>query len=255
MTTRIDEITDGVYRISTFSPVGPPGGITFNQFLLLDEEPALIHTGMPGHFADTLAAATTVMDPRRLRWITSNHASRPDELGALDQWFGTAPHARVVHGYIACFVHLSEVAPERIRSVADGETVELGARRLRWMATPHVPGPWEAGFWFDEKDRILFTGDVFAQTGQATPTTTDDIVGPAVTHDEGGRATALTAATATTVRTLAQLEPSTLALMHGPTFRGDGATALRSLADHFEDRFRREADATLSTLASQPSRC
>jgi len=44
--TRVDEIADGIFRIST--PVPPsvvPGGFTFNQYLVRDAEPLLFHTG------------------------------------------------------------------------------------------------------------------------------------------------------------------------------------------------------------------
>ena len=68
MDTRIDEIEDRIYRISTYTAEGPPGGITFNQFLVDAEEPLLVHTGMRVHFADTLTAARRVVDPARLRW-------------------------------------------------------------------------------------------------------------------------------------------------------------------------------------------
>jgi flavorubredoxin len=236
MTTTIDEIADRVYRISTYSPDGPPGGITFNQFLVDDEEPMLIHTGMRIHFGQTLAALSTVLPPEQLRWITSNHASRPDELGALDDWFAAAPRAEVVHGEIACWVNLTDVTTRSVRSMVDGDHVELGRHRLRWLATPHVPGPWEAGFWFDENESMLFTGDLFAQSGNAVALTTGDIVGPAVIHDTLVRGTALTPATSSTIRSLGDLEPHALALMHGSTYRGDCTAPLHELADHYEAR-------------------
>ena len=40
----------------------------------------------------------------------------------------------------------------------------------------------------------------------------------------------------TTIRGLAELSPRTLALMHGPSFSGDGAAALRALADDYDRR-------------------
>jgi flavorubredoxin len=232
--TTIDEIADHVYRITTLEPYGPPGGLTFNQFLIDDHEPVLIHTGMRAHAADVIDAAATVMPPARLRWITSNHASRPDEFGALDHWFAVAPHAEVVHGETGCFVNLADISERSLRAIGDGDLLEVGAHKLRWYATPHVPGPWEAGFWFDETQRILFTGDVFAQPGPTDATTTGDIVAGAVAHDTWGHGTALTPTTAPTLRALARLGATTLALMHGPTYVGDGTTPLKDLADHYE---------------------
>ena len=51
METRIDEIADGIYRLSTFFPeVVPPAGFTFNQFLVLADEPLLFHCGLRAMF-------------------------------------------------------------------------------------------------------------------------------------------------------------------------------------------------------------
>ncbi|MCA1693928.1 MAG: MBL fold metallo-hydrolase [Actinobacteria bacterium] len=233
MSATVDEIAEGVYRISTHAPEGPPGGITFNQFLIDDDDPILIHTGMRMHFAATLGAASQVMAPDRLRWITSNHASRPDELGALDSWLAVAPRAEVVHGEVACRVNLADVSEGRLRAVADRGLVDVGDHHMRWLATPHVPGPWEAGFWFDETSATLFTGDLFAQAGPAPSLSTADVVSPAIAHDRHSRSTALTPSTAPTIRALGELRPATLALMHGPSFTGDCTAALAALADHF----------------------
>jgi flavorubredoxin len=234
--TVIGEIADDIFRISTFSPAGPPGGITFNQFFIRDDEPVLIHTGMRIHFAQTLEAVRRVVRPESLRWITSNHASRPDELGALNDWFGVAPRAQVVHGQTACRVNLVDVVDRPLRPMPDGERLTIGTHTLRWIATPHMPGPWESGAWFDETTETLFTGDVFAQSGPAVPLTDADIVAAAIAHDQHGRGNAYTPTTAPILRSLAELAPTTLALMHGPAYRGDGAAALNALADHFADQ-------------------
>ena len=47
METKISEIADGIYRLSTFVPdIAPPAGFTFNQFLVLGDEPLMFHTGL-----------------------------------------------------------------------------------------------------------------------------------------------------------------------------------------------------------------
>jgi hypothetical protein len=120
------------------------------------------------------------------------------------------------------------------RALADGEVVALGSMRVRWFDTPHVPGPWEAGVLFEETTRSLFCGDLFARTGPTVPTTTDDIVDAAIAHDHLMHGYAPTPMTGPTLRRLADLRPERLALMHGPTFIGDGAAALSVLADYFD---------------------
>ena len=74
--TRIDEIADAIYRIST--PVPPsliPGGFTFNQFLVVDEQPLLFHTGPRQMFPLVREAMGSVMPPAKLRWVPTRAGS------------------------------------------------------------------------------------------------------------------------------------------------------------------------------------
>ena len=230
------EIDDGIYRISTYLPDGPPGGITFNQFVVMGDEPLLFHTGTRALFPVVRDAVATVVNPTTIRWISSGHASRPDEYGALQEWEATAPHASTTHGRAGGFLCLSDMSSRPLRPIADGEVLDLGSHQLRWMDTPHVPGPWEAGVMFDDSTRTLFCGDLFSRTGQTEPTTTDDVSEAAIAHDQLMHGHAYTPNTGPTLRRLAALEPQRLALMHGPTFCGDGAAQLFALADYFDSR-------------------
>lgn len=231
-----DEIAPGIHRISTYLPDGPPGGITFNQFVVVDEEPLLFHTGTRRLFPAVRDAVATIVDPTAIRWISSGHASRPDEFGALSEWEAAAPHASTAHGRAGCFLCLSDMSARPLRTLADGEVLDLGSHRLRWIDTPHVPGPWEAGVLFDQTTGTLFCGDLFARAGQADPVTTSDISEAAIAHDELMHGNAYTPDTGPTLRRLAGLDPQRLALMHGPTFQGDAGGQLHALADYFDAR-------------------
>jgi flavorubredoxin len=145
-----------------------------------------------------------------------------------------ALHAGTAHGLAGCFLCLSDMSSRPPRPLADGEVLDIGDHRLRWLDTPHVPGPWEAGVLFDESTATLFCGDLFGRTGQTPATTTDDITEAAIAHDQLMHGHAYTLNTGPTLRRLAALEPQRLALMHGPTFYGDGASQLRALADYFD---------------------
>jgi flavorubredoxin len=237
--TRVDEIADNIHRISTFEPDGPPGGITFNQFVVTGDEPLLFHTGTRRLFPAVRDAVATVLDPTSIRWISSGHASRPDEYGALNEWEALAPSATAAHGRTGCFLCLSDTANRPPRGLAHDEVIEVGNHRLQWIDTPHVPGPWEAGVLFDQTSRTLFCGDLFARTGPAPTTTGDSVVAAAVAHDQLMHGHAYTPQTGPTLRRLAALEPHRLALMHGPTFVGDAAAELNQLADYFDSRLAR----------------
>lgn len=232
--TTVSEIADGIHRISTYQPDGPPGGITFNQFVIMGDEPLLFHTGTRQLFPDVHKAVATVVDPSSIRWISSGHASRPDEYGALNEWEALAPEATVAHGHTGCFLCLSDMSARSPRPLADGEAIDIGDHRLQWIDTPHVPGPWEAGVLFDQTTRTLLCGDLFSRTGPAPAATTHGIVDAAIAHDQLMHGHAYTPHTGPTLRRLAALEPERLALMHGPTFVGDAASQLNALADYFD---------------------
>jgi flavorubredoxin len=236
METLVDAIADRIVRISTYVPEGPPGGITYNQFLLLADEPLLFHTGTRRLFPAVRNAVASVADPTGIRWISSTHASRPDEYGALDEWLDEAPGATPAHGLVGCFVCLADLSIRPPRPLGDGEVVDLGGLVVEWIDTPHVPGPWEAGALFERTTGTLFCGDLFARTGETPVVTEDDVVAAAIAHDRLMRGNAVTPWTGATLRRLADLAPRQLALMHGPVFRGDGAAALHALADHFDAR-------------------
>ena len=232
MTARVDEISDGIFRISVFVPeIGPPEGFAFNSVLILGDEPMLFHAGRRDMFPLFSEGVARVMPIERLRWIGFGHVEA-DECGAMNLWLAAAPNAQVVHGATACDISLSDLADRPPRSVEDGELITSGKRRIRFIATPHVPHGWESGVVFEEISGTLFCGDLFTQLG-AEPITEGDLVPAAIRAEELFHATSLGAATAPTIRRLAALEPRALALMHGPSFKGDGGAMLERLADYY----------------------
>jgi flavorubredoxin len=175
-----------------------------------------------------------VLDPARLRWVGFSHFEA-DECGALDEWLTVAPRAEPLCGLVAASVSVNDVAARPARALADGEAVATGRRRFRFLATPHVPHNWEAGLLFEETTATLFCSDLLAHTGDVEPLTTGDVVGRArrmILEVEAGPFAGVypyTPRTEPALRRLAALAPTRLALMHGSTFEGDGAAALRAL--------------------------
>ena len=239
METRLDEVADGIYRLSTLNPhVAPPAGMTFNQFLVLGDEPLLFHTGRRHMFPAVSAAVARVLPPDRLRWITFGHYES-DECGSMNEWLAVAPQAMVAHGRTACRVSLDDMADRAPRGLADGEAIDLGrGKRVRYLDTPHVPHGWEAGVLYEEGTGTLLCGDLFTQVGDPPVLTAGDVVGPAIETEDLFGLSSLHPSTGGTVRRLADLAPRLLALMHGPAFSGDGAGALRALADDYDRRIR-----------------
>jgi len=233
METRVDEIAPRIYRLSTFLPGVGPSGFTFNQFLVEAEQPLLFHCGQRALFPAVSKAVARIMDLRRLRWIAFSHIEA-DECGALGEWLAAAPDATVTHGAIGCAIWLNDQAPRPPRALADGETLDLGDRRVRRLDTPHVPHCWDAGLLWEETTGTLFTSDLFTHVGDPAALTDGDILGPAVDAEKRFGYTAVTPAAGKTIRRLAALEPRTLAVMHGSSFSGNAAPVLESLAGFYD---------------------
>jgi flavorubredoxin len=238
MDVQVDEIGDGIFRFSIFVPaVAPPAGFTFNHFLIEGDEPLLFHCGKRKMFPLLAPAVAKVVPLERLRWITFGHFEA-DECGAMNEWLAAAPRAELAHGMLGCRLSVADMADRPPRVLADGEVVDIGGRRIRYIDTPHVPHGWDAGVIFEETTRTLFAGDLFAHYGRGPALTRSEIVGPATGSDDINGAVALGPTTAPTIRRLADLAPATLAVMHGSSFAGDGKGQLHALADIYERRVR-----------------
>lgn len=239
METRIAEIADRIYRLSAFVPeIAAPAGFTFDQFLVLGDEPLLFHTGLRRMFPLVREAVAQIIPPERLRWITFGHYEA-DECGALNDWLAVAPRAQAAHGQIGCLVSLNDMADRTPRVLADGEVIDLGGGpRVRWLDTPHIPHGWDAGVLYEEASGTLLCGDLFTQVGDGPALTEADIIGPAIAAEDMFHASSLNPAMGAIIRRLAEHSPVTLALMHGPSFNGDAAAALVTLGDDYDRRVR-----------------
>ena len=240
-TTTVNEIADGIYRLSTYVPeVAPPAGFTFNQFLIAADEPLLFHTGPRAMFPVVAEAVATVVPVESVRWITFGHVES-DECGSMNMWLAAAPQSQVAHGALGCMVSLDDMCDRQPRPLADGEVIDLGGKRVRHIDTPHVPHGWEARVLFEETTGTLLCGDLFSHLGNGAAVTTDDIVDPAIAAEDIFRASCMAPDTADVMRRLGDLAPTTLAVMHGSSFTGDGGKALYDLAGAYEQRYLRTA--------------
>ena len=233
MKTEVAQIADDIFRLSTFVPdIAPPAGFTFNQFLIKAEEPLLFHCGPRKMFPLVSAAVSTILPVEQLRWISFGHVES-DECGAMNQWLEAAPNAQIIFNPLGCMVSLNDLADRPPRPVSDDEVLDLGGKRVRIIATPHVPHGWEAQVLYEETTGTLFCGDLFAHVGNGAPVVKTDIVDLAIAGEEIFHSTSIGAATAPTIRRLAELRPRRLALMHGSSFEGDAAGQLERLADAY----------------------
>jgi flavorubredoxin len=239
LVARIDEVAPDLFRISAYMP---EIDLQFNHFVVRDDEPLLFHTGMRRMFPEVREALAKIIDPARLRWISWSHFE-VDECGALNEWLAVAPHAQPLCSQVGALVNIADFSSRPPRGLSKDDVVDTGRHRYRFVPTPHLPHGWDAGVLFEEREGILLCSDLFHQNGDVEPVTSGDVLGrwdAAVTayqaHPVLMDYVPVTPHTRGRLDELAALQPRVLAAMHGSTFVGDGAGALRGAADMLERR-------------------
>jgi len=230
--TNVHEVADGIFRINT--PVPPsviPGGFSFNQFLLVGDEPLLFHSGPRKMFPLVSEAVGTVIPVDSLRYVAFSHFEA-DECGSINEWLAAAPRAQPLCGRVAALVSVNDFADRPARALGDGEVLDLGGHDVRWLDVPHLPHGWDAGYLFEEKSSTLLCGDLFTQPGPGeVPVTEGDILGPSEAFRDKMDYFSHSRNAAEQLERLAGTGPTTLACMHGSVWKGDGAALLRALSD------------------------
>jgi len=229
----VTEIAPNLFRITTFVE---PFNLQFSQFLVRDDEPLLFHTGPRALFSEVKAAVASLIDPQTLRWIGFSHFES-DECATVPEWQRLAPHSEVVCSVVGKLVSVDDcLALRPAKGMTDGEVLQTGTYRFRFLATPHVPHCWEAGLLFEETERTLLCSDLLHQEGDVEPMTESDVLGRCrktlVEYQQGPLANYMPYCTLTdaTLQRLAALQPKRLATMHGSVYVGDGRKALQDLA-------------------------
>jgi flavorubredoxin len=228
--TNVHEIADGVYRINT--PVSfVPGGFSFNQYLVVDDQPLLFHTGPRKMFPLVREAVNSVMPANQLRFIAFSHFEA-DECGSLNEWLAVAPHSVPLCSQVAAMVSVNDVADRAAHAMADGAELILGKRSVKWLDAPHLPHGWETGFLMDTCSGTLFCGDLFTQggTGEAA-LTSQDILENSEAFRQPMDYFSHSTNTRKLIEHLAAESPTTLACMHGSAWSGNGARLLRALGE------------------------
>jgi flavorubredoxin len=230
--TSVAEISEGLYRISTPLPPNPamPAGFTFNQFLIVDEDPLLFHTGPKKLFPLVREAVESVIPVSSLRYLGLSHFEA-DECGSLNEFLEVAPNAQPLCGQVAKMVSVDDVAIREARGLNDMEVLSLGKHKVQWLDAPHLPHGWECGYLFEQTTRTLLCGDLFTQPGAEHEAITEgDIFGPSEQMRAAMDYYAHAGNTGELIAKLAATEPTTLACMHGASWRGNGSELLGRLA-------------------------
>ncbi len=235
----IDEIAPGVFRICLYEPALD---MQFNHFLVRDDAPLLFHAGYRRAFEPLREAVAKLIDPATLRYIGWSHFES-DECGALNDWLRLAPSAVPVCSFVGKVVNVDDFAIRPARGLGSEDVIDTGSHRFRYITSPHLPHGWDAGVMFEERDRTLLCSDLFHHFGDVPALTDADILGrvrDAMRRMQSGPLVGYmpyTCHTEPLLRRLADLQPRTLAIMHGSSYSGDGGLALRNLAGLVREAF------------------
>lgn len=233
----VDELTPGVHRICCYSK--DHRQISFNQFLIDDELPTLIHTGQYPMYEEVRSAVAQVLDPARLRYIVVPHFEA-DECGGMARFVAEAREAVLICSAIGAGVNLLQwdyVGP--VQGVRDGDVVEVGQHRLRFLETPHVHH-WDSMMVFEETTRSVFASDLFIQPGEQRPVVRADLATEMCEWYREAGIFASEAPVRTTVDRLDRLDLDWIHPMHGGSLPRDTlppyATALRTQPFAYDGR-------------------
>lgn len=227
----VSEIAPNVYRLSVYVP---DFNLQFNHFLIKDEEPMLFHAGMKQMFPLLKEAVSKIINPADIRWIGFSHFE-VDECGALNEWLQIAPNAQAVCSEISAIVNMSDFAIRPAKAMTEDTVLNTGNHKFRFVKTPHLPHGWDAGVFFEETNRTLLCSDLFHQNGNVVDVTDKDILADhkrsIIELEEGPlmEYTPYTHNTPKLLKSLSDLNPKTLATMHGSSFYGNCSQALLDL--------------------------
>ncbi len=237
--TTINEIAPDLFRLSVYVP---NFDMQFNHFLVRDEEPLLFHAGLKAMFPPLREAVATLIDPAKLRHIAWSHFES-DECGALNHWLELAPQAQPVCTLVGKLVSVDDFALRPARGMTPEDVLSTGKYRFRFYRSPHIPHGWDAGVLFEETRKTLFCSDLFHHFGDVEPLTSSDLIEPTRKGmkqlQQGPLAGYMpyTRQTEGVLRSLAALEPTALAVMHGSSYRGDCGRLLSDLAGVIKEEF------------------
>jgi flavorubredoxin len=237
--TNVDEIAPDLFRLSVYVP---EIDMQFNHFLVRDDEPLLFHAGLRNMFPLLRDAVATLIDPTKLRYVAWSHFES-DECGALNDWLQTAPRAEPVCTLVGKLVSVDDFSNRTARGMTVGDVLNTGKYRYRFHPSPHIPHGWDAGVFFEETQRTLFCSDLFHHFGNVAPLISSDLIEPTrramQTLQRGPLSGYMpyTRATEGVLRSLAELNPQTLAVMHGSSYEGQGGCQLTELAGVIKESF------------------
>ena len=165
-------IVDDVYWIGVndrttelFEAIWPlPDGVSYNSYLIDDDEVAVIDTVKETHIESYLQNIKDTLGGRHPDYLIINHIE-PDHSGAIKAFKEAFPEIQIVGNQktMNLLEDFYEIEDNHV-VVSDGDTIDLGEHQLNFHLTPMVHWP-ETMMTYEEKTGTLFSGDAFGGFG------------------------------------------------------------------------------------------
>lgn len=150
------------WAMRSFHGYATSRGSSYNAYLILDDKITLIDAVKRPFASELLSRIASVIDPARIDYIVSNHAE-PDHSGSIPFLARHCPNAKIFtsdpQGLKALSARYGDLA---YQAVKNGDTLSLGKRTLRFIATPMLHWP-DSMVTYCPEEKILFSNDAFGQ--------------------------------------------------------------------------------------------
>jgi flavorubredoxin len=166
------------------SSLGGSTTTSHNSLVIRAAEPVIVDTGMVTNRAEFFDDLFSLVEPDDVRWLYLTHDD-DDHSGNLLEALARCPNATVVTSWAASgrMCAAFGIPPERVRTVDDGETLEVGDRSLRAIRPPVYDSAYTRGV-FDPTTRVYHAADAFCTPMPAMPVDRVDEI-PARMWEEG----------------------------------------------------------------------
>jgi len=135
-------------------------GTTYNSYFINADKKVIVETAKEKFKGEFLEKVKSVVDPSKIDYIIHNH-TEPDHSGSLKHLLAIAPNATVV-GSGQAIKYLTDIVGHAFKFliVKDGDTLDLGNKKLRFIGAPNLHWP-DSIYTYLEEDKLLFTCDSF----------------------------------------------------------------------------------------------
>ncbi len=139
-------------------------GVSYNAYLVKGEKTALIDLAKDFKLNALLDQIAELTDPTQLDYVVINHME-PDHTGVLGIFHRLAPKAQFLVSakakpMLEAYYHITD----NVHVVQDGEELDLGTHRLKFIYTPFVHWP-ETMMTYEMTQQVLFSCDGFGGYG------------------------------------------------------------------------------------------